>query len=65
MYTSGAARALEEPEPLAVGSPADFIVVDRDPVLVTPDELRTTEVLSTYVDAVKVQVDRSLPLWLD
>lgn len=65
MYTSGAAYALEEPEPLAVGSPADFIVVDRDPVAVNPDELRATEVLATYVDGVEVQVDRSLPVWLD
>jgi hypothetical protein len=65
MYTSGAAYALQEPEPLAVGSPADFIVVDRDPIAVTPDVLCETEVLATYVDGVEVQVDRSLPLWLD
>lgn len=65
MYTSGAAFALEEPEPLAVGSPADFIVVDRDPVLVTPDELRQTDVLATYVDGDKVEVDKTQPLWLD
>lgn len=65
MYTSGAAYALEEAEPLAIGSPADFIVVDRDPVAVTPDELRNTKVLATYVDGVEVQLDRSLPLWLD
>ena len=65
MYTSGAAFALEEPEPLAVGSPADFIYVDRDPLTVSPDEVRQTEVLATYVDGVEVEVDRSQPLWLD
>lgn len=65
MYTSGAAHALEEPEPLAVGAPADFIVVDRDPVLITPDELRQTEVLATYVDGSLVEVDKAKPLWLD
>ncbi len=65
MYTSGAATALEEPKPLSSGSPADFIVVDRDPVDVTPDELRTTEVWATYVDGSVVAVDGELPLWLD
>jgi len=48
-----------------VGSPADFIVVDRDPVTVSPDELRATEVLATYVDGVEVELDRSQPFWLD
>jgi predicted amidohydrolase YtcJ len=65
MYTSGAAIALEEPRPLAVGSPADFIVVDRDPGIVSPDDLRHTQVEATYVDGVKLEIDRSQPLWLD
>jgi predicted amidohydrolase YtcJ len=65
MYTTGAARALEEPEPLSVGSPADFIVVDRDPVVSSADQLRDTRVIATFVDGQEVQVDRSLPLWLD
>ena len=65
MYTTGAARALEEPIPLAVGSPADFIFVDRDPLTASPDEVRNTAVLATYVDGVEVEVDRSQPLWLD
>ena len=65
MYTTGAARALEEPIPLAIGSPADFVVVDRDPLEVTPDELRETAVVATYVDGQEVNVDRAQPLWLD
>ncbi len=65
LYTSGGAIALEEPVPLAVGSPADFIVVDRDPLQVTPDELRNTEVMATYVDGEELLLDRSRPLWLD
>ena len=65
MYTSGAATALGEREPLAVGSPADFIVVDRDPGTVSPAELRQTEIVATYVDGTEVEVDRSVPLWLD
>ena len=65
MYTTGAARVLEEPPPLAVGSPADFVVVDRDPLEVSPDELRQTRVVATFVDGAEVAVDRSQPLWLD
>ena len=65
MYTSGAATALQEREPLAVGSSADFIIADRDPGVVSPAELRHTDVLATYVDGVEVEVDRSEPLWLD
>ncbi|MDX2465732.1 MAG: amidohydrolase [Acidimicrobiia bacterium] len=65
MYTNGGAVALGEPKPLAVGSPADFLVVDRDPVLVSPDELRQTNVIRTYVDGVSVVVDENKPLWLE
>jgi len=65
MYTSGAAKALGEPEPLDVGTPADFIVVDRDPFAVTPAELRETGVVATYVDGQPLAVDRDKPLWLD
>ncbi len=64
MYTTGAAKALCEPEPLAVDSPADFILVDRDPFAATPDELRETTVEATYVDGRQVAVDRDQPLWL-
>ena len=56
MYTAGGAAALGEPEPLAVGSPADFVVVDRDPVTATPDLLRNTRVLATYVDGIPVDI---------
>jgi predicted amidohydrolase YtcJ len=65
LYTSGAAHALREPEPLAVGSPADFIAVDRDPIEVGPSDLRATQVLAIYVDGLEVETDRSLPMWLD
>lgn len=65
MYTTGAADALEEPVPLAVGSPADFVVVDRDPLQVSPSQLRETEVIATFIDGMEVAVDRSAPRWLD
>ena len=59
------ATALQEPAPLATGSPADLIVVDRNPVEVTPDELRQTRVLGTFVDGVEVEVERTRPYWVD
>ncbi|MDJ0953306.1 MAG: amidohydrolase [Acidimicrobiia bacterium] len=65
MYTTGAALALGEPVPLAIGSPADLVVADRDPVAATPDELRATQVIATYVDGMKAEVDPAKPLWLD
>ncbi len=50
LFTDGAARALGEPEPLAVGSPADFVVLDCDPVEASPPELREARVLATWID---------------
>jgi len=64
MYTTAAAQALGEPPPLAVGSPADLAVVDRDPLAATPDELRATEVLATYVAGEMVDITGSGPWWL-
>ena len=49
LFTDGAAAALGEPLPLAPTSPADVIVVDRDPVTINPDELRETVVYETWV----------------
>jgi predicted amidohydrolase YtcJ len=65
LFTDGAALALGEPEPLAIGSPADVAVVDRDPVTVNPGDLRATEVLATWVYGAEVEFDRSLPAWND
>ena len=65
LFTDDAAFALGEPEPLAAGSPADVAVVDRDPVAVDPDELRSAEVLATWVHGEQIEVDRSLPTWVD
>jgi len=65
LFTEGGAAALGEPSPLGVGSAADFVVVDRNPVAVTPDELRGTRVLSTIVGGAVVRVDRSQAFWVD
>jgi predicted amidohydrolase YtcJ len=63
LFTSGGALALGEPEPLAAGSPADFLIVDRDPVTSTPDEVRATKVIDTWIGGEPVAVDRSIPTW--
>ncbi len=34
---------------LVVGERADFVLVDRDPLLATPEELRETRVLQTWI----------------
>jgi predicted amidohydrolase YtcJ len=39
---------------LAAGQRADFIIVDRDPLLASPSELRGTKVLETWVGGEKV-----------
>ena len=64
LFTYGGCAALAEPPPLAVGSAADFVVVDRDPLQATPDELRKTAVVATIVDGEEVPVDRSHPVWV-
>jgi hypothetical protein len=62
-FTTGAAAALGEQEPLTVGAPADLVVLDRDPVTATPEELRQAMVLDTYVNGAAVVVERSIPTW--
>jgi hypothetical protein len=49
LFTTSAAESLGEPVPLSYGAPADFTVVDRDPVLASPDSLRGTRVVATWV----------------
>lgn len=65
MFTSGAARALREPEPLATGSPADIAVIDADPATASADEIRDAQVLDTYIDGISVKVNRESPIWSD
>jgi predicted amidohydrolase YtcJ len=51
-YTAGAAYAgMAEGRfgRLAVGQRADFLILDRDPLLATPDELKATRVLQTWI----------------
>jgi predicted amidohydrolase YtcJ len=63
LFTTGAAAAIAEPTPLAVGSPADFVVLDRDPLKATPDDLRQAQVLATYIDGSLVDVSNVGEVW--
>ncbi|MGI9529073.1 MAG: amidohydrolase [Acidimicrobiia bacterium] len=65
MFTSGAARAIREPEPLAPGNPADLVVLDTNIIEATPDQIRNAEILNTYVDGHAVALDPTLPTWVD
>ena len=60
-YTNDAAYAgFAEKEfgRLAVGQQADFIIIDRDPLLASPTELRATKVRETWVGGQKVWEDQ-------
>jgi predicted amidohydrolase YtcJ len=56
-FTTGAAYAgfaEKEIGRLAPGMRADFVIVDRDPLLATPADLRATQVLETWVGGARV-----------
>jgi predicted amidohydrolase YtcJ len=56
-FTTGAAYAAQAEDKigrLAPGLHADFILVDVDPLLSTPAQLRATKVFETYVDGQRV-----------
>ncbi|MGL4312488.1 MAG: amidohydrolase [Sphingomonas sp.] len=58
-YTQGAAYAGFAEDKfghLGIGQRADFIIVDRDPTQVTPEDLRKTQVLETWVGGEQVWV---------
>jgi predicted amidohydrolase YtcJ len=65
LFTSCAASVLREPEPLAIGSPADIVIIDADPTTASADEIRHAHVIDTYVDGVAVVFDDATPVWPD
>ena len=56
LYTRGAARAAGFPETgmLAEGYHADFVVLDRDILSISPEEIDQIQVEATYADGVCV-----------
>lgn len=65
MFTAGGAAAMREPEPLAPGSPADFVSIDVDLATASAAEVREATVIDTWIEGEQVSVDRSLPTWVD
>jgi predicted amidohydrolase YtcJ len=65
LFTDGAVGAIREGAPLAVGSPADLVVLDTDLRTASPDGVHGARVIETFVDGEAVDVDRSLPTWVD
>lgn len=63
LYTSGGAELLGEPQPLAAGSPADFLVVDRDPVSSEAEEVAGSVVRRVFVGGAEVPIDPDLDVW--
>lgn len=64
LFTTGAAAALGEPPPLVTGSPADLVVLDRDPVASTADQLREAAVVATLVAGAEIAVDPGHEVWV-
>ena len=63
LFTDGAALAIGEGQPLGPGASADLVLLDRDPVTSSPDELREASVLGTWVRGEKITVDHEWTTW--
>ena len=63
LFTDGAALALREPQPLAVGTAATFMITNVDPIAGSPDQVRKTNVDSVWIDGEPVDLPREPPDW--
>lgn len=63
MFTDGVSTALGLPAPLAEGSRAHLTLLDRDPVDSSPEELRHTGVVATWIDGASVAADADALVW--
>jgi predicted amidohydrolase YtcJ len=63
LFTDGVATAIGEPPPLSIGSPANFTILDIDPVTATPNEIRHAEVVSTWVQGEPQAHDKEALTW--
>ncbi len=63
LFTDGAAVSLRERPPLAVGTPATFVGIDRDPLTGGPDDLRAADVVIAFRDGERVEVPDRPPHW--
>ncbi len=65
LFTSGAARTLREPKPLAIGSPADIVLIDADPTTASSNQIRDASVIETYVDGISLECHETSVVWPD
>ena len=62
LFTTGAAASIGSPD-LEVGRPCDLAIVDRPPLDVTADSLRSTRVLATWVDGEPISAPSEPVVW--
>ena len=65
LFTTGAAQVNGWPEPLRPGGPADFTVLDCDPLDAGTAELRNTRIVATWVDGQPVPNGAGITPWKD
>ena len=65
LFTEWSARAIGVEGRLVPDAPATFTVLDGDPVDASADGLRSTRVLSVWVDGAPVEVPSGLQVWND
>ncbi len=63
MFTDGVTLGLGLLDPLSPGARAHLTFLDQDPVEVPADRLRTTHVVSTWIDGESVPVDPNALVW--
>lgn len=63
LFTTGAARAIDASDSIAVGAPTSLTVIDIDPLEGTPDELRHAEVLATWANGRRVSLPPDVVTW--
>ena len=63
LFTEGAATAIGEDSTLRAGAPASFTILDGDPVVATPDDLRVMAVHQVWVEGERVEVPAGTVVW--
>lgn len=63
LFTTGSARATGEDASLAPGSPATLTVIDTDPATSSADQIRSAEVLATFVAGDEATVPSDTIAW--
>ena len=64
LFTEGSAAAIGESAALMAGAPASFTVLDVDPAVASPDDIRRAEVLATWVEGRRVPIHADVTAWL-